>query len=100
MSDEFRPIEVVDVGRGEPRPARPPRDRTGVLLSLIAVGVFLGAGASAYTAWTVYGERADQRALNCAFVTARDGGDPRSYDDLSDYEQHIADALDCDIEGR
>jgi hypothetical protein len=100
VSEEFRPIEVVDVGRGEPRPSRPPRDRTGVLLSLIAVGVFLGAGASAYTAWTVYGERADQAAVNCAYVTSGRDGDERAYDDLSDYEQQIVDALDCDVEGR
>ena len=56
MSDEYREIEVVEVGSGPPRPARPPRsgNRTDVLLTLMVVGVFVGAGCSAFTAWTVY----------------------------------------------
>ena len=45
MSDEYREIEVVEVGSGPPRPARPPRsgNRTDVLLTLMVVGVFVGA---------------------------------------------------------
>jgi hypothetical protein len=101
VSDEYREIEVVDVGSGPPRPARPPRsgNRTDVLLTLLVVGVFVGAGCSAFTAWTVYGQAQDTRTLNCAYLTL--GGDgQRDYDDLEDYEKGIVDALDCDVEGR
>ena len=71
MSDEYREIEVVEVGSGPPRPARPPRsgNRTDVLLTLIVVGVFVGAACSAFTAWTVYGQAQDQRELNCVYLT-------------------------------
>ncbi len=101
MSDEYREIEVVEVGSGPSKPARPPRggNRTDVLLTLMVVGVFVGAACSAFTAWTVYEEAQDQRELNCVYLTS--GGDgAREYDDLEDYEQGIADVMDCDIEGR
>ncbi len=101
MSDEYREIEVVEVGSGPVKPGRPPRirSRTDVLLSLAVVGVFLGAACSAFTAWTVYGQAQDNRELNCAYLTL--GGDgERDYDDLEDYEQGVADAMDCDLEGR
>ena len=102
MSDEYREIEVVEVGSGPPRPARPPRtgNRTDVLLTLLVVGVFVGAGCSAFTAWTVHEQAKDTRELNCAYLTFGGGGDDRDYDDLEDYEKGIADAMDCDIEGR
>ena len=99
--DEYRPIEVVEVGSGPPRPARPPRagNRTDALLTLMVVGVFAGAGCSAFTAWTVHQQTEDSRKVNCAYVTA--GGErAREYDDLEDYEKGIVDALDCDIKGR
>ncbi len=101
MSDEYREIEVVEVGSGPPRPARPPRsgNRTDVLLTLMVVGVFVGAGCSAFTAWSVYEQRQDNRDLNCVYLTAA-GEEGRDYDDLEDYEKGIADALDCDVEGR
>ena len=100
MSDEYREIEVVEVGSGPPRPARPQRggNRTDVLLTLLVVGAFVGAGCSAFTAWTVYGQAEDTRALNCAYLTA--GGGERDYDDLEEFEKRIVDSLDCDIEGR
>jgi hypothetical protein len=101
VSDEYREIEVVEVGSGPPKPAGPARNRTDVLLSLLVVGVFVGAGCSAFTAWTVYGQAQDTRDLNCAYLTfSGEGGDDRDYDDLEDYEKGIADAMDCDIEGR
>ena len=101
MSDEYREIEVVEVGSGPPRPARPPRsgNRTDVLLTLMVVGVFVGAGCSAFTAWTVYGQTQDQRELNCVYLTAG-GEEERDYDDLEDYEKGIADVMDCDVKGR
>ena len=99
--DEYREIEVVEVGSGPPRPPRPPRtgDRTGVLLTLIALGVFVGAGCSAFTAWTVHQQNVDNRKVNCAYVTAG-GEQDAEYDDLEDYAKGIVDALDCDIKGR
>ena len=102
MSEEFREIEVVEVGSGPPKPARPPRggNRTDVLLTLMVVGVFVGAACSAFTAWTVYGEAQDQRELNCVYLTAGDGQEGRTYDDLADFEKRIADAMDCDVKGR
>jgi hypothetical protein len=102
VSDEYREIEVVEVGSGPPKPARPPRsgNRTDVLLTLMVVGVFVGAACSAFTAWTVYEQTQDQRDLNCAYLTLGGGEGDRAYDDLEDYEKGIADAMDCDIEGR
>jgi hypothetical protein len=99
VSDEYREIEVVEVGSGPPKPGRPPRsgNRTDVLLTMLVVGVFAGAGCSAFTAWTVYQEAQDTRTLNCAYLT---GGGEREYDDLEDYEKVIVDGMDCDIEGR
>ena len=99
--DEYREIEVVEVGSGPPKPGRPPRsgNRTDVLLTLMVVGVFVGAGCSAFTAWTVYGEAQDQREVNCAYLTAG-GEEERDYDDLEEFEKGIADALDCDVKGR
>ena len=101
MSDEYREIEVVQVGSGPPKPGRPPRsgNRTDVLLTLLVVGVFVGAACSAFTAWTVYGQAQDQRELNCAYLTSG-GAEERTYDDLEDVEKSIADTMDCDIEGR
>jgi hypothetical protein len=100
VSDEYREIEVVEVGSGPPRPARPPRggNRTDVLLTLMVVGVFLGAACSAFTAWTVYNQAQDEREVNCVYLTA--GGEDRDYDDLEDFEKGIADVMDCDIKGR
>ncbi len=102
MSDEYRPIEVVEVGSGPPRPARPPRggNRTDVLLTLLVVAVFVGAACSAFTAWSVYGQRQDQRELNCVYLTSSGGDEEREYDDLEDFEKGIADAMDCDVKGR
>lgn len=101
MSDEHREIEVVEMGSGPPRPARPSRtgNRTDVLLTLMVLGVFVGAGCSAFTAWTVHEQAKDTRELNCAYVTAGGSGE-RDYDDLEDYEKGVVDAMDCDIEGR
>jgi ABC-type enterobactin transport system permease subunit len=100
VSEEPREIEVVDVGRGPTRPSRPPRDRTGVLLTLVVVGVFLGAACSAFTAWTVHQQAQDTRELNCAFLLAGDQDATREYKDLAPYEKKVVDALDCDIKGR
>ena len=103
MSDEHRPIEVVDVGRGSTTSGttgRPRRSATDVLLLLLVVGVFIGAACSAFTAWTVREQAADEREINCAYMTVGGGGESREYDDLSDIEQRITDALDCDVEGR
>ena len=99
MSDEHREIEVVSVGSGPLKPGRPRRDGKQVLLVLLVVGVFLTAACSAFTAWTVYDQAQDNRELNCAFLTANEGG-PREYDDLEPYEQQVVDAMDCDVEGR
>ena len=101
MSDEYREIEVVQVGSGPPKPGRPPRsgNRTDVLLTLLVGGGFGGAACSAFTAWTVYGQAEDQRELNCAYLTSG-GAEERTYDDLEDVEKSIADTMDCDIEGR
>jgi hypothetical protein len=101
VSDEYREIEVVEVGSGSPKPARPRRggNRTDVLLTLMVVGVFVGAGCSAFTAWTVYGEAQDQRELNCVYLTSG-AEQERDYDDLEPFEKGIADALDCDVKGR
>jgi hypothetical protein len=100
VSDEHREIEVVQVGSGPPRPARPARsgNRTDVLLTLLVVGVFVGAACSAFTAWTVYGQAQDQRELNCVYLT-HGGAEERTYDDLSDLEKGVADVVHCDIEG-
>jgi hypothetical protein len=100
VSEEPREIEVVDVGRGPTKPSRPPRDRTDVLLTLLGGGVFLSAAFSALTAWTVHQQAEDNRELNCAFVISGGDGTGRTYDDLSTMERRIADALDCDIDGR
>ncbi len=101
MSDDYREIEVVQVGSGPPRPARSPRsgNRTDVLLTLMVVGVFVGAGCSAFTAWTVYAQRQDTREVNCAYLTLGNE-EERDYDDLENYEKGIADAMDCDVKGR
>jgi hypothetical protein len=100
VSEEPREIEVVDVGRGPTKPSRPPRDRTDVLLTLLVVGVFLSAVFSALTAWTVHQQSEDNRKLNCAYLTAGDGDEIQSYDDLPAFQKQIVDALDCDIKGR
>jgi hypothetical protein len=100
VSDEPREIEVVSVGSGPPQPARPPRNRTDVLLSLLVVGVFLTAACSAFTAWSVHGQAQDSRDLNCAYLTIGGEGEQREYDDLEGYEKQIVDAIDCDIDGR
>ena len=102
MSDEYREIEVVDVGSGPVKPGRPPRtvNRTDLLLALLVIGVFVGAACSALTAWTVYQQTEDQHALNCVYVTFNGDGGERDYDDLEGYERQIADRLDCDVKGR
>ena len=101
MSDEYREIEVVQVGSGPLKPGRPPRNgnRTDVLLTLLVVGVFVGAASSAFAAWTAYGQAQDQREMSCAYLTSG-GVDDRTYEKLSDVEKSIADTMDCDIEGR
>ena len=102
MSDEeYRPIEVVQVGGTPttPRPGRPPRNRTDVLLTLLVVGVFLTAGFSAFAAWTLYGERQDTRELQCAYLSMGNGTD-QDYDDLGPIEKEIVDTFDCDVDGR
>ena len=104
MSDEYREIEVVEVGSGPPRPARPPRtrNRTDLLLTLLVVGVFLGAAASAYAAWTVRETQQDNRLLNCMYVgvdfTSSDSDS--DYDDLPESQQRLIDRFDCDVPGR
>lgn len=102
MNEEHRQIEVVDVGSGPPRPPRrPPADRTGLLLMLLVVGVFIGAGCSAFGAWTAHQTQRDQRLLNCLYVTvAGDSSDGPSYDELPKPEQRLVDRFDCDVPGR
>jgi hypothetical protein len=100
VSDQPREIEVVSVGSGPLRPARPPRDWRDLLLVLVAVGVFLVAGTTGFTAWTVHGQAHDARALNCAYIALGEDGEKRDYDDLEPYEQEIVDALDCDVPRR
>ncbi|HCB06389.1 MAG TPA: hypothetical protein PLZ93_06685 [Nocardioides sp.] len=101
MSEEFRPIEVVDVGWGDPTPVRPPRERQGVLLTLITLGVLVCAACGVFTAWTVYESRQDEQTLYCArFLRIDDQGDAVNYDDMADEEQRIMDQLDCDVPGR
>ena len=101
VSDEYREIEVVQVGSGPPKPGRPPRsgNRTDVLLTLLVVGVFVGAACSAFTAWTVYAQAEAQRQVSCAYLTSG-GVEERTYEKLSDVEKSVADAMDCDFEGR
>jgi hypothetical protein len=99
VTEEPREIEVVEVGRGPSRPSRPPRNRTDVLLTLLVVGVFVGAACSAFTAWTVHEQAEDNRELNCVYITSGgDGSGSRTSDDLSTVERKIADVLDCDID--
>jgi len=100
VSEEFRPIEVVDVGRGDPTPPRPPRDHSVVLLTLIAAGVLIGAACAAFTAWTVYETQEDQRVLYCTSLFLNNGqGDHQDYDEMTDGQQRIVDQLDCDVPG-
>jgi hypothetical protein len=100
--EEYRPIEVVQVGGTPttPPPGRPPRNRTDVLLTLLVIGVFLTAGCSAFAAWTVYAERRDGRVLQCAYLDGMGRGENREYDDLDDIQKTIVDTYDCDVPGR
>jgi len=84
---------------GATRLRRVHRDR--VLLTLIAVGVLVGAACAAFTAWTVYQTQQDQRVLYCTSFILSDGqGDTPSYDDMEDEQKRIVDQLDCDVPGR
>jgi len=104
VNEEYRQIEVVEVGSGPPKPPKPPRatNRTDLLLTLLVVGVFLGAAASAYAAWIVRETQQDSRLLNCMYVgvdfTSAD--DTTSYDDLPKKQQELVDRFDCDVPGR
>ena len=105
MSDEYREIEVVDVGSGPVKPGRTRRtvnraDLMLILLVIGVVGVLVGAACSALTAWNVHQQTEDQHALNCVYVTFGGDGGKRDYDDLESYEKQIADLLDCDMKGR
>jgi len=94
-------VDIVVSGGSDPdRPLPAPRARRSFLLELIALGVFLAAAAAAWTGWEVYQTRVDNRALNCAFISLGDDGTPADYDDLPQYQQDIADRLDCDVPGR
>lgn len=97
-------MDIVVSGGGHPEkplePGRPPRDRTQVLLTLLVVGVFLGAAFSAFTAWTAYSQREDNRALQCAYLDSMGGSGAREFADLDDIEKKIVETFDCDVEGR
>ena len=102
MNEDYRPIEVVDVGSGPPRPARAPRtgNRTELLLMLLVVGVFLSTGAFAYGAWIEREGQRDNRMLNCMYVGMTAGDNNTSYDELPKPERKLVDRFDCDVPGR
>jgi len=104
MSEDYREIEVVDVGSGPPRPARPPRvgNRTELLLIVLVVGVFVGAACSAFGAWTAYQSQQDSRMLECMYVgSSFDGSDNApNYDQLPKAQRRLIDRFDCDVPGR
>jgi len=104
VSEEYREIEVVEVGSGPPKPSRPPRagNRTDLLLTLLVIGVFLGAAASAFGAWTVLESQKDTRMLNCLYVGVDFTGSESStdYDDLPKRQRELIDRFDCDVPGR
>jgi hypothetical protein len=94
-------MDIVVSGGSDPgRPIPAPKDRPGYLLQLIAVGVFLVAAGTAYTGWTVHQTREDNRVLNCSFLNLGQDGKELAYNELPDYQQRIADQLDCDVPGR
>jgi nitrogen fixation-related uncharacterized protein len=112
VSDEYRPIEVVQVGSGPPRAPKPSwrpsaaqgrMSRTELLLLLLVVGVSVGAVCSAFAAWTVHETQQDTRLLNCMYLTIDYSGSsaaPAQYDDLTPSEKKLADRFDCNVRGR
>ena len=102
MSEEYREIEVVEVGSGPPKAPKPPRDRnrTDLLLTLLVVGVFLGAAASAYAAWTVHQSQQDERMLNCMYLVSFPAGDEFSDEDVTDRQEKVIDRFGCEVPDR
>ena len=106
MSEEYREIEVVQVGAGPPRmpkPGRPPRagGRTDLLLTLLVVGVFLGAAGSAYAAWTVRETQQDERMLNCMYLVSFGGPDEAATDGSpGQRQQELMKRFGCDAPDR